>query len=193
MSTDAYITIGILGITFGFLIKTKIPPVAIFVGALTMTITFRLAPLVESLKGFSNAGMLTIGALLMVAAGMYRTGAITIITEKLIGKPKSLSAAQLKILPPVALGSAFLNNTPLVAMFIPVIRDLARTCRLAASRLYIPLSYASILGGTCTLIGTSTNLVVAGMVMDFLSKNDPNLEHKEYQDYNLQFYHEAVL
>ena len=174
MSTDAYITIGILAVTFGLLIKTKIPPVAIFVGALTMTITFRLAPLVESLKGFSNAGMLTIGALLMVAAGMYRTGAITIITEKIIGRPKSLATAQIKILPPVALGSAFLNNTPLVAMFIPVIRDLSRTCRLAASRLYIPLSYASILGGTCTLIGTSTNLVVAGMVMDFLSDNNPN-------------------
>ncbi len=98
-----------------------ITPVAVFVGALTLTITFRLAPLNESLKGFSNPGMLTVGALLMVAAGMYRTGAITLITEKLIGHPKSLLAAQAKILPPVAVGIAFLNNTPLVAMFIPVI------------------------------------------------------------------------
>jgi di/tricarboxylate transporter len=71
-------------------------------------------------------------------------------------------------------GSAFLNNTPLVAMFIPVIRDLAKICRLPAPRLYLPLSFASILGGTCTLIGTSTNLVVAGMVIDFLAKADPN-------------------
>jgi Na+/H+ antiporter NhaD/arsenite permease-like protein len=66
--------------------------------------------------------MLTVGALLMVAAGMYRTGAITLITDKLSGHPKGLLAAQAKILPPVAVGSAFLNNTPLVAMFIPVIR-----------------------------------------------------------------------
>ncbi len=72
------------------------------------------------------------------------------------------------------MGSAFLNNTPLVAMFIPVIRDLAKISRLPAPRLYIPLSFASILGGTCTLIGTSTNLVVAGMVIDFLAKGDPN-------------------
>lgn len=172
MGIEAYITIAILSVTFALLIKTKTPPVAVFVGALTMTISFRLAPLEESLKGFSNSGMLTVGVLLMVAAGMYRTGAITVITEKLIGRPKSLLAAQIKILPPVALGSAFLNNTPLVAMFIPVIRDLSRTCRLATSRLYIPLSYASILGGTCTLIGTSTNLVVAGMVIDFLSQNN---------------------
>lgn len=174
MSQEMWITTVILVGMFGFLFKTKVPPVAIFVGALALTITFRLAPLEESLKGFSNQGMLTIGALFMVAAGMYRTGAITLITEKLIGRPKNLIAAQSKILPPVAIGSAFLNNTPLVAMFIPVIRDLSRTCRLAATRLYIPLSYASILGGTCTLIGCSTNLVVAGMVLDLLSKNDPN-------------------
>ena len=174
MSADQYITIAILALTFALLIKSKIPPVAVFVGALTLTITFRLAPLGESLKGFSNPGMLTVGALLMVAAGMYRTGAITLITEKLIGLPKSLLAAQAKILPPVAVGSAFLNNTPLVAMFIPVIRDLAKISRLPAPRLYIPLSFASILGGTCTLIGTSTNLVVAGMVIDFLAKGDPS-------------------
>jgi di/tricarboxylate transporter len=174
MPVDQYITIAILALTFALLIKSKIPPVAIFVGALTLTITFRLAPLNESLKGFSNPGMLTIGALLMVAAGMYHTGAITLISEKLIGRPKSLLAAQAKILPPVAVGSAFLNNTPLVAMFIPVIRDLAKISRLPAPRLYIPLSFASILGGTCTLIGTSTNLVVAGMVIDLLARNDPS-------------------
>ena len=174
MTADQYIMIAILALTFALLIKSKVPPVSIFVGALTLTITFRLAPLGESLKGFSNPGMLTVGALLMVAAWMYRTGAITLITDKLIGLPKSLLAAQAKILPPVAVGSAFLNNTPLVAMFIPVIRDLAKISRLPAPRLYIPLSFASILGGTCTLIGTSTNLVVAGMVMDFLAKGDPN-------------------
>lgn len=172
MSVDAYLTITILALTFVLLIKTKIPPVAVFVGALTLTMAFHLAPLEESLKGFSNRGVLTIGALFMVAAGMYSTGAITMITDKLIGRPKTLFAAQLKILPPVAIGSAFLNNTPLVAMMIPVIRDLSKTCRLAASRLYIPLSYASILGGTCTLIGTATNLVVAGMVIDVMQKAD---------------------
>ena len=174
MSADQYITIAILGLTFALLIRGKVPPVAVFTGALTLTITFRLAPLGESLKGFSNSGMLTVGALLMVAAGMYRTGAITMIAERLIGRPKTLMGAQAKILPPVAVGSAFLNNTPLVAMFIPVIRDLAKISRLPASRLYIPLSFASILGGTCTLIGTSTNLVVAGMVIDFLAKGDAN-------------------
>ena len=68
MSADQYITIAILALTFVFLIKSNIPPVAVFVGALTLTITFRLTPLGGSLKGFSNPGMLTVGALLMVAA-----------------------------------------------------------------------------------------------------------------------------
>ena len=109
-----------------------------------------------------------------MAAGMYSTGAISLITDKLIGRPKTLLRAQLKILPMVAFGSAFLNNTPLVAMMIPVIRDLAKTCRLAATRLYIPLSFASILGGICTLIGTSTNLVVSGMVIDAVARASAN-------------------
>jgi di/tricarboxylate transporter len=175
MSFDAYLTLAILALAFALLFKTRIPPVAIFLGALTLTITFRLAPLDQSLKGFANSGMMTIGVLYMIAAGMYRTGAITLITEKLIGRPKSLPAAQAKILLPVAAGSAFLNNTPIVAMFIPVIRDLSRALRLDATRLYLPLSYASILGGTCTLIGTATNLVVAGLVLDYLAMDQQHV------------------
>ncbi len=175
MTFEVWLMIGILATTFALLIFTKLPPAAIFLGALTMTITFRLAPLEASLKGFSNSGVLTIGALFMVAAGMYSTGAITMISEKLIGRPKTLISAQARILPPVAFGSAFLNNTPLVAMMIPVIRDLSKSCRLPATRLFIPVSYASILGGTCTLIGTATNLVVAGMVIDTLKRGDGNL------------------
>jgi di/tricarboxylate transporter len=175
MTLDAWLMVAILGGTFGLLIFTRLPPAAVFLGALTLTITFELAPLEASLKGFSNSGVLTIGALFMVAAGMYSTGAITMICEKLIGRPKSLLAAQSRILPPVAVGSAFLNNTPLVAMMIPVIRDLAKSSKIPATRLYIPLSYASILGGTCTLIGTATNLVIAGMVLDTLNRGGSNL------------------
>ena len=120
----------------------------------------------ECLAGFSNAGVLTVGALYMVAASMYSTGAMTLIGEWLIGRPKNERDVQLRILPPVAIGSAFLNNTPLVAMMIPVIRDLCRATGFAASKLFIPLSYASILGGTTTLIGTSVNLIIAGLILE---------------------------
>jgi di/tricarboxylate transporter len=97
---------------------------------------------------------------------MYTTGAISLLSEKLIGRPKSMLGAQLKILPPISIGSAFLNNTPLVAMMIPVIGDLCRSTGLSKAKLYIPLSFASILGGMCTLIGTATNLIIAGLVID---------------------------
>lgn len=79
-------------------------------GAFTLVITFRLAPLEGCLRGFSNSGMLTIGVLFMVAADMYTTGAIGMVSEKLIGLPKTLLGCQLRMLPPVALGSAFLNT-----------------------------------------------------------------------------------
>ncbi len=175
MTLDAYLTLLILVLTFGFLIKTRLPATVIFLGALTLAITFELAPAKECLKGFSNQGMLTVAVLFVVAAGMYATGAINLITEKVIGLPRRLLTAQIRILTPVAIGSAFLNNTPLVAMMIPVIRDLARSCRLPAKQLFIPMSFASILGGACTLIGTSTNLVIGGLVTDALSHGAPGL------------------
>ena len=173
------IVVLILALTFALLIFSKIPPAAVFIGALTLTITFNLAPLEDSLKGFNNPGVLTIGALFMIAAGMYSTGAISILSEKLIGRPKSIFQAQLKILPNIAFGSAFLNNTPLVAMMIPVIRDLSKSCGLDPKKLFIPLSYASILGGTCTLIGTATNLVIAGLVNETLERGATDLPHME--------------
>ncbi len=170
MELSAYLTLAVLLGVFGLLIGTRIPPVAVFLGALTLVLTFGLAPVEEALRGFANPGVLTIGVLFMVAAGMHRTGAINLLVERFIGRPRTLLAAQIKILLPVAAGSAFLNNTPIVAMFIPVIRDLARSTALPATRLYIPLSYATILGGTCTLIGTATNLVLAGLVRDYLTR-----------------------
>ncbi len=169
MTPEAWLTVAILAATFAALLATKLPPVTVFLGALTLCITFRLAPLDRSLAGFANSGVLTIGALFMVAAGMYSTGAITLLSERFIGRPKSMLAAQLKILGPVTIGSAFLNNTPLVAMMIPVIRDLCKSTGLDKSKLYIPLSFASILGGTCTLIGTATNLIIAGLVVDAIA------------------------
>ncbi len=176
---EIYLVIAVLCLTFGLLIFTKLPPVAVFVGALTLSLTFGLAPVPDLLKGFNNPGVLTIGALFMIAAGMYSTGAISILSDKLIGRPKTVLQAQLKILPSIAFGSAFLNNTPLVAMMIPVIRDLSRSCGLDARKLYIPLSYASILGGTCTLIGTATNLVIAGLITDTLHAESASLPYME--------------
>ncbi len=97
------------------------------------------------------------------------------VADKLIGFPKSLREAQLKILPSIAFGSAFLNNTPLVAMMIPVIRDMSRATWISVSKLFIPLSFASILGGASTLIGTSTNLIIAGLVLDEIAAGNTSV------------------
>lgn len=109
--------------------------------------------------------MLTVGALYIVAAGMKETGAIQFIVNKIIGRSRTIRRAQLRIMAPVMITSAFLNNTPVVASFIPALEDWARKNRIPASKLLIPLSYAAILGGTCTLIGTSTNLIVNGLLI----------------------------
>ena len=177
MSVDAWLTLALLLVTLALLLATELPPATVFLGALTASMTLGLAPIGPSLAGFANEGVLTVGALYMVAAGMYSTGAMSLIGSWLIGRPKSELQVQAKILPPVAIGSAFLNNTPLVAMMIPVLRDLCRSTGLLASRLFIPLSYASILGGTTTLIGTSVNLIIAGLIIDELSRGRAGLPY----------------
>jgi len=169
MPLTAWFTIILLAAMFALLIKSDLPPVAIFLGALTFAIVFHLTPLEHGLKGFSNPGVLTIGALLMVSAGMNATGAVGLITDRIFGRTNSVRQTYVKLLPPVALGSAFLDNATVVPMLIPSLRDLCRRKRLPASKLFLPLSYAAILGGATTLIGTPANLIIAGLVTDRLS------------------------
>ena len=173
MPLSAWVMLIMMVVMFVVLFATRIPPAAVFLGVLTICLTFHLGPDAGLLAGFSNPGVLTVGVLFVVAAGMYSTGAVNRVIDQLIGLPRTLGEAMTKILPFVAGASAILNNTPLVAMMVPVVRDLSRTTGLPASKLYLPVSFASILGGASTLIGTSTNLIIAGMVAEQLALNDP--------------------
>lgn len=83
---------------------------------------------------------------------------------KLLGRPKTVAGAQLRMMVPIGLVSCFLNNTPIVVVMTPIVQKWCRNLSMPVSQLLIPLSFASILGGTCTLIGTSTNLVVYGLL-----------------------------
>lgn len=121
-----------------------------------------------------NEGLLAVGVLFVVAAGLTETGALRLMTDRVFGRPMSHTSAQIRMMLPVIGTSAFLNNTPVVAMFIPVVREWCRTSRLSPSQLFIPLSYAAVLGGVCTLIGTSTNLLVQGMLIE-AHKADPSV------------------
>jgi di/tricarboxylate transporter len=85
---------------------------------------------------------------------------------KLLGRPKSVTGAQFRLMVPISFISAFLNNTPVVVVMIPIVQKWCRNLSMPVGQLLIPLSFATILGGTCTLIGTSTNLVVYGLLED---------------------------
>lgn len=115
---------------------------------------------------FGNEGLVTVAVLFVLATGLTQSGGTSRIGTPLLGAPRSSAEAQLRLMLPVAGASAFLNNTTVVAMFLPVVKDWARTHRLDVSKLLIPLSYAAVLGGICTLIGTSTTLVVQGLLHD---------------------------
>ncbi|MGM0589722.1 MAG: SLC13 family permease [Bacteroidota bacterium] len=145
---------------------SSLPADIIFLGGLTLYVITGIVSPEQALVGFSNQGMLTVGALYIVAAGLRETGTIQYIMSILMGRPKKLVTAQMRIMAPVMGMSAFLNNTPVVASFIPALQDWAQKNQFAPSKLMIPLSYAAIFGGTCTLIGTSTNLVVNGLLIE---------------------------
>ena len=163
LSWEAWFTLGLLPVLFGLLVCTRISADVVFLGGLTLLLATSILEPGEALKGLANEGMVTVGVLFVVVAGLRETGAVTWLVDRLLGRPQSVLGAQVRIMAPVSVLSALLNNTPVVAMMIPGITDWARKRGLSVSKLLLPLSYAAILGGTCTLIGTSTNLVVNGL------------------------------
>lgn len=165
MSTDAWLALGTVVGVFGILISGKWPAyLALLAGLIFLMIT-RVLSIEGALVGFSNPGMITVAVLFVVAAGLRQTGTLAFLLRRVLGRPRSVRQAHLRLALPVIGSSAFLNNTPLVAMLLPVVQDWCRLVRVPPSKLLLPLSYFAILGGVVTLIGTSTNLVVDGMMV----------------------------
>ncbi|WP_136246806.1 SLC13 family permease [Halomonas borealis] len=164
MEPTAIVTLLTILLTLVTLAATRISPDVILMGALAVLVVSGILTPSEALVGFSNPGVMTIATLYVVAGGLKETGAIQWLAHRLLGQPERLQQAQLRVLLPAAGLSAFMNNTAVVAMFIPAIQEWAGRLNLPPSKLLLPLSYAAIIGGTCTLIGTSTNLVVDGLL-----------------------------
>lgn len=142
------------------------PEITIFSALLLLTIG-GVIEVKEALVGFSNDGMLTVGVLFVVAEALKQTGMLNHLGSFLLGdNQQGISNKLIRLLFPVSSLSAFFNNTPIVAMLIPAIHSWAKKHDYSVSKFLIPLSYAAILGGTCTLIGTSTNLVVHGLMIE---------------------------
>ncbi len=149
------------------LIMGRMRPGILLFSAVVLLLSAGIISPKEALEGFSNKGMITVALLFLVSAGVSHSGALSQITKKLLPKEKTtIFKAQLRILPAVAAMSAFLNNTPVVVILSPAIRRWAQKVKLPPEKFLIPLSYVTIMGGVCTLIGTSTNLVVQGLIID---------------------------
>jgi di/tricarboxylate transporter len=161
---EAWFTIGLVGTVFALLTFTTLTPDIIMLGAVVLLMLLGILTPDLALAGMSDPGVLSIGALFVVAAGMQETGGINWVGTHLFGRPKTVLAGITRLVFPTMGLSAFIANTPLVAMLLPAVDELSRRQRIPASKLMIPLSYAAILGGTCTLIGTSTNLTVRGLL-----------------------------
>lgn len=165
MSWQAWFTVATALSALVLMATDRVRPDQAMVGAVVVLILGHAIEPERALAGFGNEGMMTVALLFVVAAAIRRTGALDAITQRVLGAPKSATVAQIRLMVPVAAMSAFVNNTPLVAMLLPGIRDWGRARGIAPSRLLIPLSYAASLGGVCTLIGTSTNLIVVGLLV----------------------------
>ncbi|OJS99867.1 SLC13 family permease [Marinobacter nauticus] len=171
MEWQGVFTLMMLVGVLGTLALTRVSADLVLMAALALLLVFGVLGPVDALAGFANPGVITIATLYVVAAGLKETGAVQWIARLLLGHPKTQRAAQLRMIAPTGVLSGFMNNTAVVAMFIPAIQDWAQRLGIPASKLLLPLSYAAILGGTCTLIGTSTNLVVDGMLQSRLGIN----------------------
>jgi di/tricarboxylate transporter len=154
----------ILILAMYLLITEKLPVDLTSIGIIVvLAVSGILAP-AEAIAGFANPAVITVGAMFLISKGMIRTGAVAFISKKVIkfsrGRP---ALAIFFILVIVGAASAFINNTPVVVLFIPIILGLSCELDFSPSRFLIPVSYASILAGTCTLIGTSTNIIISDL------------------------------
>ena len=163
LTTGGIVALACVGLTLAMLVRGRTGSDIVMAGGIALLVlTGVLAPQ-EAFSGLASPSILTIALLLVISQGVIDTGLIQWIGPALFGRTRNVLVAQLRLMLPVAAFSGFINNTPLVAMCIPVVQDFSRRTRIAPGKLFIPLAFAATLGGVCTLIGTSTNLVVNEM------------------------------
>jgi di/tricarboxylate transporter len=159
---SVWIVSAILIVALYLFITEKVPVDLTAIGIMVTLVIFRIIPPAEAVAGFAHPAVITVGSMFLISKGMIRTGAVGFIGQKVIQMARgNFKLAMLVILLTVALASAFINNTPVVVLFIPVVMSMCCQFNLSPSKFLIPVSYASILAGTCTLIGTSTNIIVS--------------------------------
>ncbi|UOE92520.1 SLC13 family permease [Alkalihalobacillus sp. LMS39] len=166
MTIEIGIVLFVVVVMIVCLIKEVTRPDFIVFCALAVLLLLGVLSPADALKGFSNEGMITVALLFIVAGAVQQSGLLTQVVLRTLGKGKKTKSALLRMMIPVSGLSAFLNNTPIVVMFTPVVRKWCQDHNIAPSKFLIPLSYATIFGGTITLIGTSTNLLAHGLMIE---------------------------
>ena len=165
MSWEIWFTVAVVLMVLFVLATTPAPTEMVLLGAMVVLSVSEIITPSQALSGFSSTGVMTIAALYVVIAGLRETGAVAWFSHLVFGRPKSLLTAQLKLMGSGALLSTVINNTPVVAMFIPIAQEWSARFGFPISRLLLPMNNVVILAGLCTLIGTSTNLAVYGLLM----------------------------
>jgi di/tricarboxylate transporter len=167
ISLQGYIVIAIVILTIVALAKEIMRPGLVFFSAATILMIFGIISSEDMLAGFSNKGMLTVGVLFLVSEGVRQSGVLNRLAQTYLPRKRRKMVSLIpQIMVPVSMLSGFLNNTPVVIIFAPIIKKWSENLNLSSKKFLIPLSYATIFGGMCTLIGTSTNLVVHGLIIE---------------------------
>ena len=165
MTLEILLTLAVVASVLLLLTTTRLDTDVVLVGAMiTLTLLGILKP-DQALQGFASNGVMTIAALYIVVAGLRETGAMAWISRWVLGRPRSLVVAQSKLMFVTSALSAVINNTPVVALFIPVAQEWASRFGYSISKLLLPMNHIVIIAGMCTLIGTSTNLIVNSMLI----------------------------
>ena len=162
LSLAAWFVVFVVILVFVLQVCTKLPSDLVFLGGMGLLLVSGVIPAGAVLGSFSSSTVVLIGALFVVISGLVHTGFLQWVVRYCLGTPKTYHKAVIRLMFPVAALSSFLNNTAVVALFTGVVRLWAKKLGIAPSKLLIPLSYASGMGGICTLIGTPPNLLISG-------------------------------
>lgn len=157
----AWFVIFVVVLVFVLQLFTKLPSDFVFLGGMMLLLVSGVIPTGMILSGFSSSTVVLIGVLFVVICGLVQTGFLQWVVQHCLGSPKTYRWAMVRLMLPVAALSSFLNNTAVVALFTGVVRLWSKKLGIAPSKLLIPLSYASGMGGICTLIGTPPNLLIS--------------------------------
>lgn len=165
LSAYAWITIVTIASIFFVMARTRIPAEVAFLGALTVLLVTGVVTEEEGMSGFGSEPVVVHAAFFVIIAGLMQTGVLYWLTQHVLGDPQNYHRALFKLMLPVSVLSAFLNSVNVVAIFIDAVKIWARQLKISPSKLLLPLSYAASLGGMCSLLGNSSNLVVAGLYL----------------------------